>query len=178
MRLFVNLVAFQAGWFACVLGAANGMYSLGPAVVAAGGALHLALSKDRKGQALLLAAAAVLGLLVETALSAIGATAPARDAVPSPLPPLWLFALWPNFGAALPVSLRFLRGKPALSAVLGAVAGPGAYYSGARLGALSFPGGTLFGLALLAVVWAASVPLLVRISERVEETGQPLLPNR
>jgi len=58
------------------------------------------------------------------------------------------------------------------------VAGPGAYYSGARLGALSFPGGTLFGLALLAVVWAASVPLLVRLSERVEGTGQPLLPKR
>jgi hypothetical protein len=147
-------------------------------VVAAGVALHLALSEDRKGQALLLAAAAVLGLLVETALSAIGATAPARDAIPSPLPPLWLIALWPNFGAALPVSLRFLRGKTALSAVLGAVAGPGAYYGGARLGALSFPGGDGFGLALLAVVWAVSVPLLVRLSERVEGAGQPLLTKR
>jgi hypothetical protein len=178
MRLLINLVAFQAGWFACVLGAANGRYLLGPAVVAAGVALHLALSEDRRGQALLLAAAAVLGLLVETALSAIGATAPARDAIPSPLPPLWLIALWPNFGAALPVSLRFLRGKTALSAVLGAVAGPGAYYGGARLGALSFPGGDGFGLALLAVVWAASVPLLVRLSERVEGAGQPLLTKR
>jgi hypothetical protein len=178
MRLLGNLVAFQAGWFACVLGAANGKYLLGPAVVAAGVALHLALSEDRKGQTLLLAAAAVLGLLVETALSAIGATAPARDAIPSPLPPLWLIALWPNFGAALPVSLRFLRGKTALSAVLGAVAGPGAYYGGARLGALSFPGGDGFGLALLAVVWAASVPLLVRLSERVEGAGQPLLTKR
>jgi hypothetical protein len=178
MRLLGNLVAFQAGWFACVLGAANGRYLLGPAVVAAGVALHLALSEDRRGQALLLAAAAVLGLLVETALSAIGATAPARDAIPSPLPPLWLIALWPNFGAALPVSLRFLRGKTALSAVLGAVAGPGAYYGGARLGALSFPGGDGFGLALLAVVWAVSVPLLVRLSERVEGAGQPLLTKR
>ena len=178
MRLLGNLVAFQAGWFACVLGAANGRYLLGPAVVAAGVALHLALSEDRRGQALLLAAAAVLGLLVETALSAIGATAPARDAIPSPLPPLWLIALWPNFAAALPVSLRFLRGKTALSAVLGAVAGPGAYYGGARLGALSFPGGDGFGLALLAVVWAVSVPLLVRLSERVEGAGQPLLTKR
>ncbi|MBP2684960.1 MAG: hypothetical protein H6Q79_2999 [Deltaproteobacteria bacterium] len=186
MRLLGNLVAFQAGWFACVLGAANGRYLLGPAVVAAGVALHLALSEDRTGQTLLLAAAAVLGLVVETALSAIGATAPARDAIPSPLPPLWLIALWPNwlialwpnFGAALPVSLRFLRGKTALSAVLGAVAGPGAYYGGARLGALSFPGGDGFGLALLAVVWAVSVPLLVRLSERVEGAGQPLLTKR
>jgi hypothetical protein len=178
MRFLVNLVAFQAGWFACVLGAANGRYLLGPAVVAAGAALHLALSEDRKGQVLLLAAAALLGLVVETALSAIGATAPARDAIPSPLPPLWLIALWPNFGAALPVSLQFLRGKTALSAVLGAVAGPGAYYGGARLGALSFPGGDGFGLALLAVVWAVSVPLLVRLSERVEGAGQPLLTKR
>jgi hypothetical protein len=178
MRLLGNLVAFQAGWFACVLGAANGKYLLGPAVVAAGVALHLALSEDRRGQVLLLATAAVLGLLVETALSAIGATAPARDAIPSPLPPLWLIALWPNFGAALPVSLRFLRGKTALSAVLGAVAGPGAYYGGARLGALTFPGGDGFGLALLTVVWAASVPLLVRLSERMEGAGQPLLAKR
>jgi len=178
MRLLVNLVAFQGGWFACVLGAANGRYLLGPAVVAAGVALHLALSEDRRGQAILLAAAAVLGLLVETALSAIGATAPARDAIPFPLPPLWLIALWPNFGAALPVSLRFLRGRTALSAVLGAVAGPGAYYGGARLGALTFPGGDGLGLALLAVVWAVSVPLLVWLSERVEGAGQPLRTKR
>lgn len=178
MRFLVNLVAFQAGWFACVLGAANGSYLLGPAVVAAGVALHLALSEDRKGQVILLAAAVVLGLLVETALSAVGATAPARDAVPFPLPPLWLIALWPNFGAALPVSLRFLRGKAALSAALGAVAGPGAYYAGARLGALSFPGGIGLGLALLAVVWAAAVPLLVRLSEGVEGAGQPLRTKR
>jgi hypothetical protein len=178
MRLLANFVAFQAGWFACVLGAANGRFFLGPAVVAAAVTLHLALSEDRRGQALLLAAAAVLGLLVETALSAIGATAPVRDAIPAPFPPLWLFALWPNFAAAVPVSMRFLRGRTALCAALGAAAGPGAYYAGARLGALSFPGGARFGLALLAVVWGVSVPLLVRLSERVERTGQPLLPKR
>jgi hypothetical protein len=30
MRLLVNFVAFQLGWFACVLGAAQGLPWLGP----------------------------------------------------------------------------------------------------------------------------------------------------
>ncbi len=35
MRLLLNFAAFQIGWFACVLGAANGFPWLGPVVVAA-----------------------------------------------------------------------------------------------------------------------------------------------
>jgi len=159
------------------LGAANGRYLLGPAVVAAGVALHLALSEDRKGQALLLATAAVLGLLVETALSAIGATAPARDAIPSPLPPLWLIALWPNFGAAIPVALRFLRGKTALSAILALWRAPGPTTGAPVWGRSPSPGGR-FRAGVAGRRVGGVVPLLVRLSERVEGTGQPLLPKR
>lgn len=41
-----NIVAYQAAWFACVLGAAYGMPWIGAAVCLAVVAAHLALSKQ------------------------------------------------------------------------------------------------------------------------------------
>ena len=41
-RTVINVVAFQGGWLACVLGAANGMPWIGPAVCLPILALHLA----------------------------------------------------------------------------------------------------------------------------------------
>ncbi len=47
MKLMLNFVAFQLGWFACVLGAANALPWLGPVVVATVVSLHLATSTGR-----------------------------------------------------------------------------------------------------------------------------------
>ena len=43
MRLFINFLAFQLGWFASVLGAAHGLPWAGPVVVAMVVMLHLRL---------------------------------------------------------------------------------------------------------------------------------------
>jgi hypothetical protein len=58
--------------------------------------------------------------------------------------------------------------------VLGLVAGPLAYYAGARLGAveLSHP---LRDLALLAAAWTCILPGLVRLAERCD--GYALRPH-
>ena len=112
----------------------------------------------------MLAAAAMFGFLLETSLTAAGGHMPNRGWLPSPLGPLWMTALWANFAMLLDHSLRWLRGRPALAAIAGAIGGPAAYLGGERLGAVAIAGG--YGVFLLAAVWAAAMPLLAELSGR------------
>ncbi len=158
--LLVNIVSFQAGWFASVLGAAAGSSWLGPAVVLPLAAFHLGRAGDRRAEGSLLIASGVAGFIAETAMIAAGFYDPAVSPLPAPLAPPWLVAMWVNFGTTLSVSLRFLEERPGLSALLGAVAGPAAYLGGERLGAVRFADPWWAGAAALAVLWAAAVPCL------------------
>jgi hypothetical protein len=75
--------------------------------------------------------------------------------------------MWVLFASTLNVSLRWLRGRWLTAAVLGAAAGPLAYYAGAQLGGvvISDP---LFAMAALAVGWASFMPLLIKLSTRLD----------
>ena len=72
MKLLINFIAFQVGWFACVLGAANGVAWLGPVVVAAVVALHLARARRPLPEFWLVCCAMALGLVADTLLLATG----------------------------------------------------------------------------------------------------------
>jgi membrane protein implicated in regulation of membrane protease activity len=61
-------------------------------------------------------------------------------------------------------ALYWLAGRPLLAAALGAVGGPLAYFGGVGLGALAFPGGLAWALALIAVEWAIAMPLLLGLN--------------
>ena len=66
-----NLILFNTGWFACILGAAWGIPWFGPAVVAMIALAHLAwrpFSGTRRAEALLLLAALAFGYLVDSLL--------------------------------------------------------------------------------------------------------------
>jgi len=156
--LLINIVSFQAGWFASVLGAAAGSSWLGPAVVLPLAAFHLVRAGDRRAESSLLVASGVAGILAETAMIAAGFYDPAVSPFPPPLAPPWLVAMWVNFGTTLSVSLRVLEERPGLAALLGAVAGPAAYLAGERLGAVQFADPRWPGILALAVLWAAAVP--------------------
>ena len=60
-------------------------------------------------------------------------------------------ALWSLFAITLNVSLRALRGRPAVGALLGLAGGPLAYLGGEKLGAVAFaqPANALLALALM-----------------------------
>ena len=68
----LNIVLFQAGWFASVLGPANGHPWTGPAAVLLVVAVHLARSADRKRELMLIGTATGIGLLAETGMNAAG----------------------------------------------------------------------------------------------------------
>ncbi len=162
-RVVASFVGLQLGWFACVLGGASGHPALGPAIVLPSLALHVWLqpAEARGREALVLAAASLLGFVIDTALLRTGVIVLADAKVSPP----WLVALWPNFAAATAPagSLAGLANRPLLGALLGAVAAPFAYDAGARLGAVALGGGRLPALAIIGAAWALFVPAFVAL---------------
>lgn len=164
MRNLSNFALFQLVWFACVLGAARGNGWIGPLAALAFAGIELALSRERARVLGYFLGVALLGSLLDTLLLRLGLTAYARAADPAPaaLVPLWISALWLAFAALPPRSLAWLRPRPALAALLGALGGPLSFLGAARLGAVSLPAGQL-GLVALALEWALLTPLLLAL---------------
>ena len=159
-RKVINVVLFQAAWFAAVVGAALGMLWLGPLSMIPVLAVHMALQGNRYGELKLLLAAGLLGFLFDSTFVAGGVFTPLQHLFPRPFSPPWMICLWLNFAATLNVSMAWLRDRYLLASIFGAVGGPLAYYSGARLGATeALP--TTTGMLLLALGWGIMTPLLV-----------------
>lgn len=161
-RWWVNLGAFQAAWFATVLGAAQGFTWLAPLAVLAAVGLHLVQTRQRGPELGLLLAVAGLGFVFEHALLFAGLVRYPGD--PSWVP-LWMLALWPLFATTLNVSLAWFKPRPVLAALAGAVAGPLAYAGGEALGAIRLEGAALW---VLALGWALVFPLLLTLARRTE----------
>jgi len=167
MTVILNFIAFQFGWFASVLGAANGMPLLGPAVVAAVVGLHLYLVRRPAAELRLLAAAALMGLFGDSLLLASGWIAYPNGEWLSGLAPYWIITMWLLFATTLNVSMRWMRGRYVIAAVFGAVGGPLSYLAGARLGAMNFVE-TAPALTALALGWGVAMPLLTWLAERFD----------
>lgn len=148
-----------------MLGAGHGMPWLGVILVPVVLAIHVATSPGRQAELMLILASGALGFCVDTLLVTFGVFSPAAYLLPAPFSPPWMVLLWMNFAITLNVSLKRLHGRYILSALLGAVAGPAAYYSGAKLGATTvLP--DLSDLLVLSALWAIAVPVLFWIAER------------
>jgi len=160
-----NLLAFQAAWFATVLGAANGLPWLGPVAVLAAVSLHLALTARRASELRLLLVACVLGLAFEHALLHAGLVGYAGDPV---WVPAWMLALWPLFATTLNASLAWFKTRLSLAILAGAVAGPLAYLGGEALGAIRLED---LALPALGLGWALAFPLLLAVA-RLGEAGR------
>lgn len=169
--VIVNVVLFQAGWFACVLGAAHGWAVAGSLCVVAVAAVHLVLARRPVDEAKLLLCAAGIGLVFDSALLRTGALAYTSGHLPgafgAALAPHWIVASWVLLATALNVSMRWLKGRYALAALLGAVAAPWSYWAGVRLGAAHFIDMPL-ALGLLAAGWALLMPLLLWLAGRFD----------
>lgn len=168
MSSLANVVLFQIGWFASVLGASHGSPYLGPAAVAVVLVIHLRWFGTRREGLLLLASAAV-GTLSDSSIAVSGLATFHADPAPAWLCPPWIIALWANLGITLRHSLRWLERRRALASLLGALTGPIAYVAGERLGAISFRQPS-FAIASLAVLWALSLPFLLALSARLERS--------
>jgi tetrahydromethanopterin S-methyltransferase subunit E len=173
LRLAIGIVLFQGAWFACVIGAASGdawLLALGVAAVAVVVAVLVAWSDDRGAELRLIALALAVGVVWDSLLARTGVV---QYASPGPLPgwaPAWILALWALFAPMLREPLRWLHGRPLLSALFGGVGGALSYAAAARLGACRFPD-PILALAVLGAGWALIVPLLLRVAQRLERAA-------
>jgi hypothetical protein len=171
-RQLVNFVIFQGAWFAAVLGAAHGHPLGGTAAVVAAMAWHCAVSARPLVEAKLLASLCAIGFVVETAVALQGHIAYPSGQPVAWLAPYWMVALWGLLGIALNVTVRWLKDRPLLASVLGAVAGPLSFVSGVRLGGARFVDATP-ALVTMACTWAVLMPVLMKLSNRFDGVVVP-----
>jgi len=169
----VNYGAYQAGWFAAVLGAATGHGDAGAAVAAALIALHVWLARERGRELGLLALATFVGLAVEAWQLQAGTYRLLSGAVPANLPPAWLLALWAQFATTFRYSGRAVLARPATALLFGALGGPLAFLAGERLGAVALTTPFWPGLVRLAIGWSAALAVFSWVARHVPETAAP-----
>jgi Protein of unknown function (DUF2878) len=165
--IIVNAALFQCAWFACVLGAAHGLPWVGVFAVALAVAWHLARAARPLPELALVGVALMIGAAFETLLVQSGWLGFNTGILVAGTAPVWMVALWANFATTLNVSLRMLRDWPALSALVGGIGAPVAYYAGGALGALELrePGPAL---AAIAAGWLVLTPLLFAAARRLD----------
>jgi hypothetical protein len=172
MNAVQNAVLFQGGWFACVLGAAHDVPWVGVLVALGVVGWHVVRAAQPTRELALLLAATIAGATFETALIQAGLVRFEAGVLMDGIAPYWMVALWALFATTLNVSLRALRERPAIGALLGAIGGPAVYYAGQRLGAIDL---RVVGAALaaIAVGWALLTPVLLATARRLDGYAQP-----
>ncbi len=167
-----NFVLLQAGWFAVVLGAAHGFVAWGVAAAVAIVAWHLAIVSRPGAELRLVLGVLGVGLMFEAVTLQLGHVRyPTGESAGGP-PPYWLIALWGLFGIALNVSMRWMKGRWVVAALLGAVVGPLSYVSGVKLGAAEFIHRTP-ALVVLSIGWAIAMPVLIGLAARFDGVSVP-----
>lgn len=172
MAKLFNFLLFQAGWFACVLGATyhHDLWAVLAVFLYLG--IFIARSTAPIFEFQLLLKVLIYGVSTDSLISYLGLMQ-LGDAWPAPyLSPLWMWALWALFASMLNSSLSWLRDRPVLGAALGGIFGPLSYEAGIRMGAGSWgPGSQISGLIAIGIVWAIAMPLFFYWAKKPVERG-------
>lgn len=160
MKTLYPLVAFNVGWFACVLGGAQGWPVLGSLVALALVAIHISLSARPAQEIQLTLFSGLIGVLFESLLAGAGLLTFRHGVLLPGSTALWMVVMWINFAPLLNTAFRVLQGRLILSAVIGLVGGPLAYLGGQGLGAVEIHGGPA-GIVAIGISWAIAMPLLL-----------------
>jgi hypothetical protein len=165
MTPLVNFGLYQLGWFAIVLGAANGHPWLGMTLALALVVIHLTLAFGFLRQLTLILLSGVIGFALDSLQLWLGVFRFPSGMIVAWLAPPWDTVLWMQFATLLPFCLNWLSHRYMLAAVLGLAGGPLAFYSGERFGGVSFLQPRLLHFLALGVVWALALPTLVWLSD-------------
>ncbi|WP_455219762.1 DUF2878 domain-containing protein [Kaarinaea lacus] len=163
----INFILFQIGWFACVISSAASQPIWGVVVAAVVIGYHLIRAVIPLYEFYLIFIAMIIGVLWDSLLVTLSLLDYASGILIPNTAPYWIVVMWGLFATTLNVSLRWLKGKYQLSILLGAIAGPLAYYGGEQLGAVNFVDPSMAFLAL-AVGWAIFTPLLIAVSKNID----------
>ena len=165
MSALVNFMLYQAAWFASILGAANGRPFLGVIVSVLVVGWHLRVSKQPLSELKLVFMTGVIGAAWESILTHqqwVHYESADPQSVPS-----WILTLWLAFATTLNQSLRWLKNHLWLSALLGMVGGPLAWFGGMHLGGLTLSD-PIVSLVIIGVGWAVIMPVLFVLAKRYD----------
>jgi hypothetical protein len=168
MALLVNFIGFQVGWFACVLGAANDKELLGMIIALGAIIYHVVTQGDLRKELKLILVALAIGLLWETWVLNLDILRYPSHPESLFWAPSWLVMMWALFATTINLSMGWLKGRWALSVLMGAVFGPLAFIGGEKLGAVVFLDSTL-SIITLSVGWGLLMPLLLWTAERINQ---------
>jgi len=166
-----DALVLQAGWFACVLGAAHGSEWLGCTLAAALLTLLLALQPAVRAQARFAFVVTPLGWAVDSAQMAAGWIRYAGWLPLDALAPLWIASLWALFAATSGALLGWLARRPWSALALGALGGPLSYLSAERLGAVTLGSERVHAIAGLGTTWGLLLPALVVLAARMSPSA-------
>lgn len=169
-QLMVNLLAYYAGWAACVLSAAAGRWRAGAVCGLALVALHILCATRRGVELRLMITVTALGYGVDSMQTGLGLLVFDAGQPAAWLAPVWIGVMWMLFSTTLRYTFHWLAGRYLLAAAFGLIGGPAAFYAGERLGAVAFHPTPGLSLTVLALVWAALFPLLTAIAATIGGT--------
>ena len=162
MRLWLkiaNVVGYQMVWLCCVAGAGQGVAWLGPVASLVFVLGMLAFGGKARDDLRLLVLALPVGFALDSAFAYSGWLRYAQAWPWVDAAPLWIWAVWAAFAMTINHSMAFLRYRPGLSALLGFVGGPLAYFSAAgAFDAVDFIAPVPWVIAALAIGWALALP--------------------
>lgn len=166
-RNVLNFACFQVCWLICVL------Y---PGLLAAGLVLlflvaHFVLvSQKRFSELQFIGLGTVVGAALDLLWFRTGILASTQGEVV--LTPPWLVAIWAIFMTTLSHSLNWISRRVWLAFVLAPMAGPFAYWSASKLGAVTLPE-LIPSLLALALGWLVVFPLLLFLRKSLYPELQP-----
>ncbi len=168
--LILNFGMFKVGWLSSVIGGAQQLPWLGPLAMFIVVAVHLYRAQHPERELTLVLICGFLGAIFDSVLVALGWVGYPSGLFVESMAPYWIISMWMLFATTLNVSLRWLKGRYLLAAVLGFIAGPGAYLGGQKLGGMVFLDQQAAVISL-AVGWGLIMPALVKLAERFDGVG-------
>lgn len=160
IKLFVNVLLFQLGWFACTLGGNTVALVTTVAILT----VHLLWVGSWAKEKQLLAVTFFLGCAIDSFLGNMHILQFHQND-DSRILPLWLACLWLIFATTLRHSLDWSRRHKLAGAALGFIGGPLSYYAGGQLSGVVLAQPLWQTLLLLAVIWATVIPMLQSFSQ-------------
>lgn len=153
MKLLLNILSYQAVWFLAILWGNTGA-AIGSVLII----IHIVRSERKSADLKMMGFLFFLGLLVDGTLLQMGFFSFKNTGFPIPI---WLMVIWIALAITPHHSLSWLKNRLLLASLLGALAGPAAYWAGTRMGAATFNLSLLSSLLILAVLWSLLFPAIM-----------------